>query len=363
MATTFNVISLGVLADMDTNEGNSLAENASALVGSSFGGVGNALAGDIVEFSAGSTGYSGGSSTAYDQDGSPSEAFRIDGGGDQTFDSAAVYNATITYLDGTTANITAVVFQDTAGNTYWAPEFSANSDQAAIGLAAIQTLDLNSLAGNNFSGLAGDRESSSSFVTCFTPGAMICTQDGNRPVENLKATDKIMTRDHGLQTIRWISRATRCATGTMTPVRISAGALGKGLPVRDLVVSQQHRMLLSSKIAERMFGTAEVLVPAKKLLGLPGIALDDSAAVVTYIHLLLDRHEIIFAEGAPTESLLTGPMTVQAIGQEALDELQELFPELIASAADAARPIPKGGQTKALVARHAKNAQSVLQSY
>ena len=361
MATTFDVISLGILADLDTTEGNSLAENASALVGSTFGGPGNALAGDIVEFSAGSTGFSGGASTAYDQDNSPNEAFRIDGGPNQIFDSAVVYNATIVYTNGSTGTLTAVVFQDTAGNTYWAPEFSANADQAAIGLGAISSLTLDSLAGDTFSGLAGDREAENSFVTCFTPGAMICSRNGNTAVENLVVGDEIMTRDHGLQKVRWISRATRRATGSMVPVRISAGALGQGLPERDLVVSQQHRMLLTSKIAQRMFGTPEVLVPAKKLLALPGVELTETAFWVTYIHLLLDRHEIIFAEGTATESLLTGPMTVEAIGADALAELEQVFPELIDSAATPARIIPRGSQINTLVGRHVKNAQPVLQ--
>jgi len=361
MATTFDVISLGVLADLDTNEGNTLAENASVLVGSTFGGPGAALAGDIVEFSAGSTGSSGGTSTAYDQDGSPSEAFRIDGGPDQTFDSAVVYNATIVYTDGTTGTLTAVVFQDTDGNTYWAPEFSANADQDAIGLGAISSLTLDSLLGANFSGLAADREAENSFVACFTPGAMICSHGGNTAVEDLVVGDKVMTRDHGLQKIRWISRATRRATGSMVPVRIAAGALGRDLPERDLVVSQQHRMLLTSKIAQRMFGTPEVLVPAKKLLALRGVELDETAYWVTYIHLLLDRHEIIFAEGTATESLLTGPMTVEAIGADALAELEQVLPELIDSAATPARVIPKGSQINALVGRHVKNAQPVLQ--
>lgn len=361
MATTFDVISLGILADLDTFEGNTLAENASVLVGSTFGGSGNALAGDIVEFSAGTGGFSGGTSTAYDQDGSPSEAFRIDGGPNQIFDSAVVYNATIVYTDGSTATVTAVVFQDIAGNTYWAPEFSANADQAAIGLGAISSLTLNSLAGNNFSGLAGEREAANSFVTCFTPGAQICGAKGNTAVEDLVVGDKILTRDHGLQIIRWISRATRRATGSMVPVRIHAGALGRGLPARDLVVSQQHRMLLTSKIAQRMFGVSEVLVPAKKLLALPGVDLDETAFFVTYIHLLLDRHEIIFAEGTATESLLTGPLTIEAIGADALAELEKVFPELIDSAATPARTIPKGSQINALVGRHVKNAQPVLQ--
>jgi len=361
MPTTFNVISLGVLADIDTTEGNTTAEAASSLVGLTIGGVGNSLVDDIQSFSTGATGFGGGTSTAYDMNNlSANETFSIDGGPDQTFDGTSIYNATITYIDGTTATITAVVFQDTAGNSYLAPEFSANADQTALEAGAIRSITFDSLFGNNYSGLSGSRETFN-FVTCFTTGAMIATRDGEVKVENLEVGDHVLTRDHGAQPIRWIGRADRIAVGNHTPVRIAAGALGMDLPSRDLVVSQQHRMLVSSVIARRMAGAQEVLIPAKKLVGLPGIDYDQHMLSVTYYHLLLDRHEVIFAEGAPTESLMTGPMARRAIGCAAVAEIRDLFPELLLSASYPARIIPKGHQMRSLVARHSKNAKPLLQ--
>ncbi|RLJ40765.1 Hint domain-containing protein [Litoreibacter meonggei] len=202
----------------------------------------------------------------------------------------------------------------------------------------------------------------SSLVPCFTTGAQLSTPAGSTAVEDLKPNDLLLTRDHGPQRIRWIGKAKRAALGENTPIRICLGALGMGLPTRDLIVSQQHRMLVSSAIARRVAGAQEVLIPAKKLLGLPGIDHADDMITVTYYHLLLDHHEIIFAEGAPTESLLTGPMARQAMGANALAEIQSLFPELLYSAGDPARVIPRGKQMRELVSRHRKNAQPLLQA-
>lgn len=361
MPTTFNVISLGNYTSIDPTEGNNLAENASALVGLTFGGVNDTLVNYMQSFSPGSTGFGGGTTTAYDMNNTASsETFSLDGGPDQTFDGTAVYNATVTFIDGTTATITAVVFQDTDGNTYLAPEFSANADQAALESQPIRSLTLDSLAGDTYSGLTGTRETFN-FVTCFTTGALIATENGDVAIENLKVGDTVVTRDHGPQPIRWIGKTTRVARGQFTPIRIKAHALGMSLPARDLIVSQQHRMLVRSHIARRVAGANEVLVPAKKLLGLPGIEYAHDMISVTYYHLLLDRHEIIFAENAPTESLMTGPMARLSIGDAAVEEIRAMFPELIQSASHPARIIPKGATLRELLIRHRKNQKPLLQ--
>ena len=97
------------------------------------------------------------------------------------------------------------------------------------------------------------------------------------PVERLEIGDLIDTKDHGPREICWIGSRTLTkselvATPKICPVRIKAGALGRGVPQRDLVVSPQHRILVRSAIAERMFGNPEVLVAAKHLLALEGIS-------------------------------------------------------------------------------------------
>jgi hypothetical protein len=356
--TTFTVFSLGVWPSIDPTEGNNVAENASALVGQTFGGPGNALLNSAVTLTPVS--FSGGTATAYDMNNLASnDTFRINGGPVQTFDGTAVYNATITYIDGTTATITAVIFQDTAGNTYWAPELTANADQAAMEAKPIRSLTLNSVNGNTFSGLGADRQPWN-FLLCFAGGTRIRTPRGEVPVETLSVGDLVVTADRGPQPIRWIGASTVPAREAFAPVRIAAGAVGGGLPARPLLVSRQHRLLLRSRIGAREFGAEELLAPAIGLVGHPGIELAEGPGRITYLHILLDRHEIIFAEGAPAETLFPGPMARLAIGPEAEAEIEALFPGLLDRAAQPARPIVAGRPLRNLVARHVRHGRSLL---
>lgn len=205
-------------------------------------------------------------------------------------------------------------------------------------------------------------------VPCFTTGTMIETAFGPRRVETLKPGDLVLTLDHGAQTVRWIgtrslSTADLAKNPKLRPIRIAAGALGNGLPKRDLCVSPQHRMLVRSPIVRRMFNTDEVLLPAAKLVGLPGIEIDQDAAETTYVHVLFDSHEIVFAEDAPTESLFTGQQALNAVGGAARKEIFTLFPELASKdyAPTSARVLPqKGKQIRTLVRRHADNEKPLL---
>lgn len=204
-------------------------------------------------------------------------------------------------------------------------------------------------------------------VPCFTRDTVILTQTGKHPVQELQIGDSIPTMEHGLQSIRWIGRrgfdrAALLNNPRLWPVRILAGALGNGLPRRDLLVSRQHRMLIQSKIAERMFGTSEVLIPAIKLTVLPGIFVDETVAGVEYYHLLFDQHQVIFAEGAPTESLFTGSEALRSLGAETRREILEIFPEMIEKQLTPrpARLIPRGRQQARLLERHQKNNKPLL---
>ncbi|WP_373636625.1 Hint domain-containing protein [Yoonia sp. BS5-3] len=358
MPTTFTVFSLGVQADIDsdpaTGSGDNDAENADDLTGLSFGGPGNPLFESAVTFSTGSGGFTGGTNNVYDQDNNPGENFRINGGPNQRFDAAAIYNATITYTDGTTATITAVIFQDVDGNTYWAPEFAPNADQAALEAKPIQSLTLDSVSGDTFSGLAGDRENWD-FLTCYVSGTMIETDRGSRQIETLQIGDLVATQDHGYQPIRWIGCSRVKAHGKLAPIRIMAGALGPGCPSEDLLVSRQHRMLLRSKVCERMFGAKEILVPAIKLTALPGIFIDDSQEQVTYLHLMTDQHDVIYAAGAPSETMLNGPHAKEALDDAAKEELMAIFPDLWDTPPLPARPIQRDKRIAKLLMRHQKN--------
>lgn len=207
-------------------------------------------------------------------------------------------------------------------------------------------------------------------VICLTRGTRILTDRGEVAVEDLSVGDLVMTRDNGLQCLRWIGRrmldrADLARFDKLFPVRIKKGALGPQIPGRDLLVSPQHRMLVSSRIAERMFDIRDVLVPAVKLVGLPGILIDKDVPHVEYFHLLFDRHEVIFAEGAPTESLFVGPVALKSLSQDSLAEILTLFPELAErdNVPKPALPIPPGRLQKRLVERHFKNRKPLLESF
>lgn len=206
-----------------------------------------------------------------------------------------------------------------------------------------------------------------SLVPCFTKGTSIATEHGPTAVEQLRVGDRVQTADHGLQPVRWIGQvrlgpAELALRPELRPVRIRAGALGEGVPERDLMVSPQHRVIVRSRIAQRMFQTEEVLIPAIKLVGVEGISIDRSMDHVCYLHLMFDRHEVIFSEGAATESLFAGPQVLEHLGSAALDELTVLFPELMSgkSVPDPARPIPRRTkQMRNLVTRHQANQRPI----
>jgi hypothetical protein len=363
MATRFNVISLGKHSDLDTVEGHFNVEGSAAFVGKTFGSDTDPLLHYILSFSPGSAGFSHGTGNAYDLDNAPSETFRIDDGPDQVFDGAVAFWATLTYADGSTAKISAVILQDTQGNTYLAPEFSANTDQQALDAKPILSMTLTGVAqDSDISGLKGEREAGN-FMVCFASGTELATPSGSTPVERLAIGDLVCTLDNSAQPIRWIGTRTVTAENALRPVRILAGALGEGLPTRDLNVSQQHRMLSRSRIAARMFGQDEVLVAAKKLVGLPGICLAQEAVAITYWHVLCDRHEIVFADGAPAETLFIGPQACLAMGRRAVADIMGRCPDLAPRfESDApARPLPSPRQQKAFAQRLQKNRKPVVE--
>ena len=202
---------------------------------------------------------------------------------------------------------------------------------------------------------------------CYTPGTQFMTPDGPVAVEELQPGDLVCTLDHGPQPVRWVGKArlsgaALAAAPHLVPVRIAAGALGAGLPRRDIFVSPQHRMLLRSRIAERMCDAPEVLAAAVHLVGLPGITRAPVRGGVDYIHLMFDRHEVIFAEGAPSESLYLGRMARRGMPKAALKEILALFPELAGAdvSPEPARPLLPGKRARQLAARHARNDKPLL---
>lgn len=169
-------------------------------------------------------------------------------------------------------------------------------------------------------------------VACFTLGTMITTPTGVTKIESLKKGDFVWTRDHGYKPILWIG--TQIMSGqvlrddrTLQPIMIQSGALGEDCPSRDMMVSPQHRILLTGARAELLFGAGEVLVKAKHLVSQPGI---DVMALteVTYVHLMFDKHEIILGDGAWSESFQPSDRSISGLDAEQRQELDMIFPEI-----------------------------------
>lgn len=177
-----------------------------------------------------------------------------------------------------------------------------------------------------------DFEEIENVVPCFTPGTAIATPRGERLVEDLQVGDKIITRDNGIQEIRWMG--TRQLSGhelarapQLRPILIQKGALGNNLPEHDILVSPQHRILINNDRTSLYFEETEVLAAAKHLTELKGV--DEVGTLgVTYVHFMFDNHEVVLSNGAWTESFQPGQSVIDGLGQEQRNEIFELFPEL-----------------------------------
>jgi hypothetical protein len=200
-------------------------------------------------------------------------------------------------------------------------------------------------------------ENIENIIPCFTPGTMIATARGEVAVEALRTGDRVMTRDNGYQAIRWIgskplTHTELLADPSLQPVLIRKDALGPGLPDRDMMVSPQHRMLLTGGRADLLFGETEMLARAIHLADLPGIT-RCSLSGVTYKHVLFDQHEIIRANNTWTESFQPGDRTIGGMEDDVREELFKLFPELVhrnAGTYPSARPTLKAYETRLMLA-------------
>lgn len=170
-------------------------------------------------------------------------------------------------------------------------------------------------------------------VICFTPGTRIETPQGPRLVEELREGDFVQTKDNGAEEVLWIG--SRRMTGArlfampyLRPVRIRVGALGVQRPDEELLVSPEHRMLIRGEAAEALFNTSEVLVAAKDLINGRNIVVDMAVREVTYVHLMLRRHQVLWANGVETESFHPASTSLSALDSADRARLLELDPGL-----------------------------------
>lgn len=170
-------------------------------------------------------------------------------------------------------------------------------------------------------------------VICFTQGTRIRTPDGEAHVENLEVGDVVQTKDDGPQEILWIGQrrmtgARLYAMPDLRPVRLRTAALDQDVPDDDLLVSPHHRILFSGPKAQALFNQPEVLVSASDLINDSTVFVDHTIKEVTYVHLLLSRHQVLWANGVATESYHPANTTLKTVDATQRAGLLELFPHL-----------------------------------
>lgn len=175
-----------------------------------------------------------------------------------------------------------------------------------------------------------------SSLICFTPGTRLRTPQGARLIDDLRPGDQVLTRDNGPQPVLWkgegrINQTRLKVSPELRPIRLRGDALGQDRPEGDLIVSPQHRLLLKGRVADRLFGEAEVFVAAEDLVNDRSVHVDYLTRTAVYIHLLLPQHEVVWANGLETESFHPADMDVMQIEPVARRKLLEVDPGLVKS--------------------------------
>ncbi len=170
-------------------------------------------------------------------------------------------------------------------------------------------------------------------VICFTPDTRLATPDGPRLIQDIQPGERILTRDNGPQEVMWrghrrMSGARLYAMPHLRPIRLRLGALGVDRPDQDLLVSPQHRMMVRGASAQALFNTAEVLVAAEDLVNDSTITVDHALREVTYVHILLERHNIVYANGLETESFHPSNTALDMVDPLQREGLLGLLPEI-----------------------------------
>jgi hypothetical protein len=170
-------------------------------------------------------------------------------------------------------------------------------------------------------------------VICFTPETRIATPEGSRLIRDLRQGDRILTRDNGPQEVLWtghrrMSGARLYAMPHLRPIRFKVNAMGLYRPDEDLWVSPQHRMLVKGAAAQALFNTPEVLVAAEDLINDSTIMVDHQLREVTYVHILLEQHNVVWANGLETESFHPSNTAMDTVDPAQREVLKEILPQV-----------------------------------
>lgn len=171
----------------------------------------------------------------------------------------------------------------------------------------------------------------------FTRGTRIALADGRHcPADRLTPGDMVLTRDNGPQPLRHLVRRTVPAAGAFAPVAIPAGTLGNP---RDLVVGQHQRLFVYQRGPDRLTDRAEMLIRAGDLADGETVTIR-RGGFADYVSLVFDRHEVVYAECVPAESLLVNATTRPSLTEDIRAALDRALPGLAQaplSAAEAPR--------------------------
>jgi hypothetical protein len=164
-------------------------------------------------------------------------------------------------------------------------------------------------------------------IPCFADGTMIRTPNGEVAVESLKAGDLVATVDAGLKPLVRVmschlsARALK-ARRNLRPIVFQAGSVGNA---REMRLSPQHRLLASGWMAELHFGEPQVLIPARACVNGTTVTVERPTRDVRYFHLLFEDHQLVYSDGAITESLYPGHNVARPAHPAGLKELGALF--------------------------------------
>ncbi|MGB3278051.1 MAG: Hint domain-containing protein [Pseudorhodobacter sp.] len=166
-------------------------------------------------------------------------------------------------------------------------------------------------------------------VLCYAAGTRIAARQGEVLVEDLRLGDRVATADNGFQPIRFLQRKIQHlqgGDGTTKPIMIGAGALGDGYPRQNLVVSQNHRIVLGGQKKLAGMVMNEAFAPAKSLISMPKIRPVFGWKQVIWVHFAFEKHQVVFANGTLSESFYPGPVGVQALTPHERAVLDRVLP-------------------------------------
>ncbi|GHA41594.1 hypothetical protein GCM10008927_02470 [Amylibacter ulvae] len=191
---------------------------------------------------------------------------------------------------------------------------------------------------------------------CYAGRSFVQTPDGDKRIGTLRAGDLVTTVEHDDLPIRWIGKKRLNLTKPNTnardfPVEIKRHALGKNKPNKTLLVSQQHRILIKGPIVQKLCCASEVLIAAKELTALNGIQIKTDQRQITYVHILLEDHQLLYVHGLEAETLYLGTETMRSLTDSGRKEVLAIFPELETLPPETVKPVITGQNARRLVSQ------------